>query len=59
MTLEEKNQIAQIIRRETNCGLHDSLRYFNQFLDALNRRPLTMDIQWDLNIQWVEKFKIY
>lgn len=59
MTLEEKNQIAQIIRRETNCGLYDSLRYFNQFLDALNRRPFTMDIQWNLDIKWVEKFKTY
>lgn len=53
MTQNEKNYVANLIRQETGCGLHDASAFFDTFLNGIKHRPLLqMDNPQKINITW-------
>ena len=52
MTQEDKKYISNIIRKETCCGLHDSLIYFEELLEGIKRRPRTYGKTLKIKITW-------
>lgn len=53
LTSSEKLKLSLLIRRETGCGLHDSLSYFDKFIEALRHRGIVpMDNPPQLDIKW-------
>lgn len=53
LTSAEKLKLGLLIRRETGCGIHDGLSYFDKFLEAVKNRPLIkMDNPPKIDIQW-------
>lgn len=53
LTSAEKLKLGLLIRRETGCGIHDSLTYFDKFIGVLKMRPSPiMDKFHEMDIRW-------
>lgn len=52
-TIEEKRDIARIIRCETGCGMMEATAAIEKLIEALKSKPLTvMDNPPRLKITW-------
>lgn len=55
MTQEEKQSIANALRRETGCGLIEANDAINKLIEALKHKPLlVMDKHYHIKITWEE-----
>lgn len=52
MTREDRNEIIWRIRKETGCGLMDIDKALDKLVEALKRKPHTMDVGYDLEFNW-------
>lgn len=53
LTTEEKNQIINLLRKETGLGCLELSRALSTFIETLNRRPNPVcDVGYRIKMEW-------